>query len=352
MSPKTIDLRSDTVTRPTPEMRKAMYEAEVGDDVLQEDPTVNRLEAVAAEIIGKEASLFVPSGTFGNQCCIFAHCSYGDELIVAERTHIVQSEVGAAAMISGAHLRTFLPDTYPTWADIDLRIRKTDNIHCPPTGLIALENALANGEVMPLEEMQSIYNQSRAYRIPIHLDGARIFNAAEYLGVEGKAIAACTDSVMFCLSKGLGSPVGSMVAGDEEFVRIARRRRKTMGGGMRQAGILAAAGIISLEKMRLRVGEDRQKAELLAAALAETGLFEMSPQPVKINMLFARFAEGELHGHEDQFVRVLRRHGVLTYAREGGWMRFVTHHDVDFEDIQRLCGLLERILQETRSEPT
>ena len=349
MKTNIIDLRADTVTRPTAEMRKAMYEAEVGDDVLQEDPTVNRLERVAAEIVGKESALFVPSGTFGNQCAIFSHCLPGNEVILAEQTHVVQHEVGAAAMIAGAQLRTITPTaSYPIWSEIDPRIRKRENIHYPDSRLIALENALSNGDVMPLEAMQEIYDRSREYGVAVHLDGARIFNAAEYLGVEASALAACTDTVMFCLSKGLCSPVGSMLAGDRDLMLVARKRRKTMGGGMRQAGVLAAAGIISLEKMRLRVGEDRQKAERLADALRETGVFEMLPESVKINMLFARFKEGSFRGKENRFVEVLKTHDVLTYPREGGWMRLVTHNDVSFEDIERVCSILDCVLEEVR----
>ena len=349
MNQNYIDYRSDTVTRPTPEMRKAMYEAEVGDDVLQEDPTMNRLEQLGAEVIGKEASLFVPSGTFGNQTAIFTHCKAGDEVVLSEKTHVVQAEVGASALIAGVQLRTFESErAYPQWKEIDQRLRKQENIHYPDTGLISLENALGGGEVMPLEDMAEIHSEASRYNVPVHLDGARIFNAAEYLKVEASRIAGYTSSIMFCLSKGLCSPVGSLLAGSKEFILKARKRRKVMGGGMRQAGILAAAGIISLEKMRLRVGEDRENARFLAAEMRKTGVFEMLPDEVQINMFFIRFKDGDFLGMEDLFAAVLKEHGIITYARLGGWMRFVTHNDISSEQVQYTASCLPEVLEKVR----
>jgi threonine aldolase len=346
MREKKIDLRSDTVTRPTPDMRKAMYEAEVGDDVVREDPTVNRLEAAAAERLGKEASLFVPSGTFGNQVSLFTHCDRGDEVIIPEAAHIVQHEAGAASYIAGVHLRTFSPElAYPVWSEIEPRVRTRDDIHVPPTGLIALENALASGEVMPLETMTEVYEKARDFGIPIHLDGARIFNSASYLDVEASQIAGCTDSVMFCLSKGLCAPVGSMVTGTKEFIEKARQRRKIMGGGMRQAGVLAACGLVALEKMTERVHEDREKAEMLAKQMRKLGVFEVRPAKVKINMIFVSFAEGKLAGKEDRFVEALANSGILVYAPRNGWIRFVTHNDVSFEEMEAVCSELSGILE-------
>jgi len=330
-------------------MRTAMYEAEVGDDVARDDPTTNRLEHVAAERLGKEASLFVPSGTFGNQVSIFSHCSRGDELIIAEHAHIVGHEVGAAAILAGAQLRTVptrLP--YPVWDEIEPRIRKEEDIHIPPTGLIALENALSSGDVLPLEEMKRIHEGAHRYGIPIHLDGARLFNAAAYLGVDASEIASRVDSLMFCLSKGLCAPIGSMVAGEREFIERTRRRRKIMGGGMRQTGILAAAGLVALEKIAPRVGEDRATAELLAEALKSTGVIEVRPDPPKINMIFMRFKDGELAGRENRFVELLAERGIKTYPRMSGWIRFVTHYYITADDIGTVAGYLDGVLEELR----
>jgi len=347
MVPHTIDLRSDTVTRPTPEMRKAMEKAEVGDDVLQEDPTVNALEAYAAERLGKEAALFVPSGTFGNQLALFTHCRRGDEVILSDQCHIVQHEAGAAAIIAGVQLRTLVPSGgYPVWSEIDPFIRREEDIHCPATGLIALENALANGDVLPLEAMAEMHRHIHALGLPLHLDGARLFNAAAYLGVEAKEIAQYADSVMFCLSKGLCAPVGSMLAGSREFVQKARRGRKIMGGGMRQVGILAAAGLVALQKMTRRLDEDRKKAELLAESFQASGLFAVQPEAVKINMLFIRFKAQEYLGREARLVQELKRHGILVYPPDGGWIRLVTHHDVSFSDIAKVTLLLEQVCAE------
>ncbi len=342
-----MDLRSDTVTQPTPEMRKAMYEAEVGDDVLHEDPTINALEAYAAELIGKESALFVPSGTFGNQLALFAHCKRGSEVILSEQSHIVQHETGAAAIIAGVQLRTLSPvHGFLTWKEIDPHIRRGEDIHYPETGLIALENALSNGDVMPSEEMKGIFDHARELEIPIHLDGARIFNAALYLGVEASVIAGLSHSVMFCLSKGLCAPVGSMLAGDRDFIRKARKGRKIMGGGMRQAGFLAAAGLISLKKMVHRLHEDRQKADILAKVFRKLRIFEIKPEEVKINMFFVRFKCDSYAGLENSLAEALKKHNVLIYPRMGGWLRFVTHHDISFEEVEMFGGILEESMAE------
>jgi len=342
---KQIDLRSDTVTRPTPRMRQAMYEAEVGDDVLQEDPTVNALEREAAERVGKEAALLVPSGTFANQLALFTHCRRGAEVILSDESHIVQHEAGAAAIIAGVQLRTFrLQNGLPRWEDIEPSVRKEENIHFPPTGLIALENALSNGEVLPLQSLEEICRGARRYRVPIHVDGARIFNAALALAVEASRLAGYADSLMFCLSKGLCAPVGSLLTGTREFIAEARKKRKIMGGGMRQAGILAAAGRVALQEMVERLGEDHQKAGQLAECFQRTGLFEVKPLPVKINMFFVRFRPGEHKGKEARLVEELAGAGLLTYPPDDGWLRFVTHHDVSFEDIQTACRKVEQTL--------
>jgi threonine aldolase len=338
-----IDLRSDTVTRPTPRMRQAMYEAEVGDDVLQEDPTVNALEGEAAERIGKEASLLVPSGTFANQLALFTHCRRGAEVILSDDSHIVQHEAGAAAIIAGVQLRTLRPkDGFQRWEEIEPLVRKGENIHYPPTGLVALENALSNGEVLPLPVLEEICRGTRLHHVPVHMDGARIFNAALALKVEASELAARVDSLMFCLSKGLCAPVGSLLTGTREFIAEARKKRKIMGGGMRQAGVLAAAGRIALKEMVERLAEDHEKARLLAECFLRTGLFEIRPRPVAINMFFVRFRPDGLEGKEARLLEELAVGGVLTYPPEDGWLRFVTHHDVSFDDIQIACRQVEQ----------
>jgi threonine aldolase len=343
---KMIDLRSDTVTRPTAEMRKAMFEAEVGDDVIGDDETTKEFEAKAAELLGKEAALFVPSGTFGNQLALFTHCSRGDEVILSDTSHIVQHEVAAASMIAGVQLRTIAPRrSYVTWSEIDLRLRKEEDIHCPPTGLIALENALSNGDVMPLEEMSKIHTEARRFGVPIHLDGARIFNAASYLEIEASEIARYADSVMFCISKGLCAPIGSLLVGEAGFIVKARKKRKIMGGGMRQTGILAAAGLLALEKMTRRLHEDHLKMEKLAQIIGSCGVFEVEPKEPKINMIFVRFRDERLRNREGVFVENLGKNGIVTYPPMDGWVRFVTHHDVSSEDIELFGSQIDSVLE-------
>ena len=286
---KYIDFRSDTVTNPTLEMREAIFNAELGDDVLQEDPTVKKLEKLAAQMLGKEAALFVPSGTFGNQLALFTHCKRGDEVILSDMAHIVQHEVGAASIIAGVQLRTIHPkNSWLTWNEIEKVVRKQENIHYPDTGLIVLLNSLSNGDVKPLEVMKEIYENAKKYNIPVHIDGARIFNAATYLNVDVKQIAKYSDSVMFCLSKGLVAPIGSILVGTNEFIAHARKKRKLMGGGMRQVGIIAAAGIIALTKMTKRLDEDHQNAKKLALAFDKYALFELDIEKVKTNIFFMK----------------------------------------------------------------
>jgi threonine aldolase len=339
---KPIDLRSDTVTKPTEQMRQAMAQAEVGDDVYGDDPTVNELEAYAADVLGKEAALLVPSGTFGNQLCLFTHCDRGNEVVLSDQCHIVQHEAGAASIIAGVQLRTYVPaGPFPVWEDIREHLREGDDIHWPETDLIALENALGNGEVMPEQVMEEIASRAGAMHVPIHLDGARLFNATHFLGIEAKRIAALADSVMFCLSKGLCSPIGSMIAGSRDFIREARRKRKIMGGGMRQAGVIAACGLLSLNTMRHRLPEDREKAEQLAGAFRQTGLFEVKPEPVKINMFFLRFRERGAGDRERRLAEALTQEGLKINPPTDGWIRIVTHNDVGDEDIERACRLIE-----------
>ncbi len=347
MRDKPVDLRSDTVTHPTPEMREAMYRAEVGDDVLQEDPTTNRLEQRAAQLLGKEAALFVPSGTFGNELALCCHCDRGAEVILSESTHIVQHEAGAPAILPAVQLRTFVPErSYPVWEEIEPRIRKLEDIHFPVTALISLENALSEGDVMPLTEMERVHAGAHSLGVAVHLDGARIFNAAAFLGVKAGEVARFADSVMFCLSKGLCAPVGSLLAGTSKFVDRARKFRKIMGGGMRQTGFLAAAGLVALESMTGRVEQDRRTAGLLADALDARGCFEIKPAPPRINMIFVRFKEGDFTGKEAQFVDGLAKRGFLTYPPDDRWLRIVTHYYVCEEDIRRLASVLDEVLLE------
>ena len=339
---KFIDLRSDTVTHPTEEMREAMARAEVGDDVYGDDPTVNRLEEYAAHLVGKEAALFVPSGTFGNQLGLMTHCKRGDEVILDETCHIVAHEAGAAAVIAGANLRTTnSANGQLKPAEVKSRIR-TPDVHHPDTGLICMENAHSNGTVGSMEYMSSIYRLARESGLPVHLDGARLFNAAAYLNVEVAAITRNCDSVMFCLSKGLCAPIGSMLAGTREFVDLARRGRKIMGGGMRQAGILAAAGLIALEKMRLRVGEDRENALALGSEIAKIPGIKVNLEQIHINMVFADLSETGINS--SAFKDGLLKRGILINAPDNGNLRLVTHYWVKSEHVNQVSQAIKESL--------
>ena len=339
---KFIDLRSDTVTQPTQEMRDVMYKAEVGDDVYGDDPTMNKLEELAADKVGKEAALFVPSGTFGNQLALFTHCRRGTEVILGEECHIVQHEVGAASVIAGVQLRTILGvKGQLDAAVIEARIRGVD-IHFPSTGLICVENALSNGRVVPLENMAEIYAAAQKHNIPVHLDGARLFNAAAYLKTEASEITKYSDSVMFCLSKGLCAPVGSILAGSREFVAKARKGRKLMGGGMRQAGILAAAGIVALEKMPGRVNEDHDNALFLAGELSKIPGIKVYSEDIHINMVFF---EMDIPGLDyDKFVADMYNKGIKINNAENGLMRYVTNYWVTRSDIAYVMEAMKDIL--------
>lgn len=327
-----IDLRSDTVTMPTEEMRKAMAEAEVGDDVYEDDPTVNRLQELAAEMVGKEAALFVPSGTFGNQLCVLTHTRRGDEVILGEDCHIVLHEVGGAAVIAGVQLRTLKSNNgMLDPADVEAAIRPGDDIHYPHTGLICVENAHGLGTAIPVNNLQAIKKIGEEHGIPVHMDGARIFNAAVALGVDAKEIAACADSVQFCLSKGLAAPVGSLVAGTKEFIEIARKNRKLMGGGMRQAGILAAAGIIALEKMTKRLQIDHENAAYLADQLSRIPGVNVKADRLDINMVFFEMEPEVIP--EQKLIDHFLKNGIKICGIEDGEWRFVTNVDVTREDI-------------------
>lgn len=339
---KFIDLRSDTVTVPTQAMKDAMYNAEVGDDVYGDDPTVNELEAFAAKLVGKEAALFVPSGTFGNQLAIMTHCRRGDEVIVGDDSHIVIHEVGASAVIAGVQLRTLRSNKGALDpVEVDAKIRGTD-IHFPETGLICLENAHSLGTVISLENMRSIYAVGKSHTIPVHLDGARLFNAAAALGVDAKEITRYCDTVNFCLSKGLCAPIGSILAGTKEFIVRARKGRKLMGGGLRQAGFLAAAGLVALKEMVGRISEDHANAKYLAEELSKIPSIRVNLEDVHINMVF--FKAIETDKGLDRLVQEFYNRGIKINPPEDGEFRFVTNYWISKADIDFVINTLKELL--------
>lgn len=338
-----IDLRSDTVTMPTDEMREAIANALVGDDVYGDDPTVNKLEELAAKKIGKEASLFVPSGTFGNQLALFTHTRRGQEVIIGKNNHIVVHEVGASAVIAGVQLRT-LETNNGTMNTLEVeRAIRQDDIHEPETGLICVENAHGCGAVISLDNLKEIKHIAEKHSLPVHMDGARIFNAATSLNVDVKDIAACADTVMFCLSKGLAAPAGSMLAGSKKFIDRARKNRKLMGGGMRQIGILAAAGIIALEKMTLRLDEDHKNAKYFADELSKLPGIKVIFDRTDIDMIF--FEMGEDVIAEKTFIEKLYEKNIKVSGAENGEYRFVTHVGVTKENIDYVINCMKELIK-------
>jgi threonine aldolase len=341
-----VDLRSDTVTRPTPEMRRAMAEAQVGDDVLGDDPTVNRLQAMAAERLGKEAALFVPSGTMGNLAAILSHCGRGDEIILGDQCHTAMYEAGGVAAVGGIHPRTLVtrPDgTFPLEA-IEAAIRP-DDVHFPTTRLICLENThnRCGGAALSLEYTVGVGKLAREKGLRLHLDGARIFNAAAATGNSAKEMAAPADSVSFCLSKALCAPVGSVLCGDGDFIYRARRIRKQLGGGMRQAGVIAAAGIVALETMVDRLGEDHARARRLAEGLRPLPGLTLEADPPPTNMVYLSLsAEGPLDG--PAMARALAKHDVLALSVGSRRIRLVLHHDVDDAGVERAVAAFRHVL--------
>lgn len=338
-----IDLRSDTVTQPTDEMREAMAKATVGDDVYGDDPTICLLEKRAAEYAGKEAALFVPSGTMGNQLAVMTHTKRGNEIIAEENCHIIQHEVGAVAILSSVMVRTVRGKKGVMNPQDVLEAIRGNDIHYPETGLICMENALSNGTVVPLEIMKEIYEIAKNHNIPVHLDGARLFNAATYLKTEAAQITQYTDSVMFCLSKGMCAPVGSMLAGSKEFIEKARKNRKILGGGMRQAGILAAAGLIALEKMSKRLYIDHENAKYLAKQLMSIPGIKLDYEDVQIDMVF--FDMEGTGVNPDKLVDEFFKKGIKINGVEGGLMRFVTNNDVTKEDIDYTIQCMKEMLK-------
>jgi threonine aldolase len=343
---KHIDLRSDTVTWPTPAMREAMAVADVGDDVYGDDPTVNELETYAASLVGKEAALFVPSGTFGNQLALFTWCPRGTEVILGEECHIIQHEAGAAATIAGVQTRTIAAPTGILPAEaVEERIRGVD-IHFPDTSLICLENAHSSGRVVPLAAMDAVRSVADHHGLPIHLDGARLFNAAASLNASARDIASRADSGMFCLSKGLCAPVGSILAGRKDFIAEARRKRKLMGGGLRQAGVLAAAGLIALHDMTGRLVYDHRSAKLLAQKLAAIPGVAVDLASVEINMVFFKVAAASSPMVAAHLAALMAERGVLINPPEGGAFRFVTHYWIDEARVERTVAVFRECLME------
>ena len=335
-----IDLRSDTVTRPTPAMRRAMFEAEVGDDVYGEDPTVNRLEQRAAEILGKEAAVFVPTGTMGNTVAIKIHTQHGQEVICESRAHILDWELAMTAWFSGCLVRPIQAEDGILHWDAIREFVRPGSPHSAPTGLIELENThnMAGGRVYPLDVLENVAGHAHDAGIPVHMDGARIFNAACYLNKPVRELAAHADTVMFCLSKGLGAPAGSMVAGTEQAIARGRLYRKRLGGSMRQAGVLAAAGLIALEEMPHRLGEDYANARYLAAELAKIAGVRLNPEHVQTNIVIFDISGTGLAISEIN--RRLKARGVLMSSANARQMRAVTHYDVSREDCATAAAAL------------
>ena len=335
-----IDLRSDTVTRPTDEMRRAMAAAQVGDDVYGEDMTINELEEKGAALMGKEAGLFVTSGTMGNLLSVLTVCQRGDEIIMEEQMHMFWYEVAGIAALAGVQIRT-LPGIRGVVSVVALQAAiRSEDIHYPKSRMFYMENThnRAGGSVMTREQMQDLSSAARQAGLWVHTDGARIFNAAVFLGAEPRELAACTDSLTFCLSKGLAAPVGSLLVGPRDFILRARKYRKMLGGGMRQAGVLAAPGLIALDSMRLRLAEDHRNARKLAEGLARLGA-EVDMDTVQTNII--RFQVPMAAG---DFLRRLAARGVLANATGPDSIRFVTHYEVSQEDVDQVLAACGEIL--------
>lgn len=338
-----IDLRSDTVTKPTPEMRQAAFEAVVGDDVYQEDPTVRELEDLAASMLGKKAAMFVPSGTQGNQIAVLTHCTSGQEIILEAESHIYYYEGAAMSAFAGVQPRTItgisgVMDPQHVKAAI-----REDDIHVPASGLICLENThnRAGGTIIPLENMKKIYEIAQQQEIPVHLDGARLFHAAVASGIDVKDYASYTDSVQFCLSKGLGAPVGSIIAGSENFIKKARKWRKRLGGGLRQAGIIAAPGLVALRTMIDRLADDHENAKMLASGLQEIkGLTIVNN--VETNIVLVNTEKAGLLAAE--FVARLKAIGILANSFGPYGTRLMTHFDVSRNQIHQVIDKINTLI--------
>lgn len=341
-----VDLRSDTVTHPTEAMRKAMYEAEVGDDVSGEDPTVNRLEELSAQMMGKEAALLVSSGTQGNLLGVLATCRSGDEIIAGANAHIYWNESAGVATLGGIQIH--LVPNEPLGAldpkAVEAAIRPKGNPHFPPTTLVCLENTQnrCDGGALTVDETRAVCDVAHDYGIPVHLDGARIFNAAVYLETPVQELVKDVDDVTFCLSKGLSAPVGSMLCGSQEFITEARRWRKMVGGGMRQAGIIAAAGIVALETMVERLAEDHANARRLSQGLAQISGVIHDPETVQTNILF--FDVDPKLGSMAEFARRMGEEGVKVHFVYGR-IRMVTHRHIIPADVDTILAAVSKVVK-------
>ena len=342
---KTVDLRSDTVTKPTPEMRKAMYEAEVGDDVMREDPTVRRLEELAADRLGKEAAMLVPSGTMGNLASLLTHCNRGDEVILGDKAHIFHHEQKGASVLGGVAYNPI-----PNQEDGTLKLEdienaiQPDDIHVARSRLLALENTqnFCGGVALSPEYIRAASAVAKSHGLSVHMDGARIFNAAVALGVKPSELVAPVDSVMFCISKGLAAPIGSMVVGTREFIEEARRVRKVLGGGMRQAGIIAAAGIVALNTMVDRLAEDHRRARMLAEGINEIPGLEVKLETVQTNIVVFRLKRPDMT--PTQLAERLAERGVLLFAIGNDTLRAVTHYEISDDDIAYALSAFRAIM--------
>ena len=340
-----VDLRSDTMTQPTVSMRKAMAEAQVGDDVFEEDPTVNRLESMAAERLGKEAGLFVASGTMGNLVSQLAHCGRGDEIILGSLSHTFLFEQGGCAAVGGIQPRTIpnQPDGKIPPAEIEAAVR-ADNVHFPRSRLIILENThnLCSGYPLEVAYMQAVGDIAQRHNLKLHVDGARLFNAAAALGVQASALAAPADSVSICLSKGLAAPVGSVVCGTKEFINAARRARKIVGGGMRQAGVIAAAGLVALTEMVDRLTDDHANARKLAEGLSEMPGISIDPAQIQTNIVFFEVTHEGVSA--DELVKNIDSAGIRMLTTGPGRVRAVTHYHISEDDIDLTLEVLSKVL--------
>ncbi len=337
-----IDLRSDTITRPTGEMRRAMYEAEVGDDVYGEDPTVNRLEEESARVMGKEAAMYVSSGTMGNQVAILTHTSPGTEVIMEANAHIYYYEAAAASAFAGIQPRPLAGNKGVIPPELVAGAIRADDVHLPPTSLICLENThnRGGGKIVPLENMKAIYKLACKHNIPVHLDGARIFNASVASGIAVQDYTGCTTSVQFCFSKGLGAPVGSIIAGPSGFIDEARRWRKRLGGGMRQAGVIASACLVALTSMVERLADDHANAHLLAEGLAGLNGLDFDPREVDTNIVIIK----PMKMLPGQLKEELKKRDILVSVMEPDMIRLTTSREVNREDIEKTVIAIKEIL--------
>jgi threonine aldolase len=343
---KTIDLRSDTVTHPTPAMRKAMAAAEVGDDVYSEDPTVNRLQERAAELLERDAAVFVPSGTMGNQIAVHLHTHPGVEAIGEAECHIFNFEMGSMAALSGVLPRPIkTPDGILDPALVEAAIQPGAGYRTP-TGLLLLENSLnlAGGRVMSPQRMQELIAVARRHNLPVHLDGARIFNAAAAAGTSAAELAKGCDTVMFCLSKGLAAPVGSLLVGDTDTIAEAFRIRKMLGGGMRQVGVIAAAGLVALDEILPRLAEDNANARRLADLLGEIPAIDLDPTTVETNIVFFGLTDSSPLDAR-QLSQRLAEEKVLAHALGSDSIRMVTHYEISRADVEAAAATVRKVLQ-------